>query len=73
MSHASLGAQPDRAAQRRIQLRVVPGRIAQPSAGVASSPPRTRKTFADVASDRKPSIVRKSASSAPAERASTRA
>ena len=39
-------------AQRRIQSRVVPGRIAQARDGVASSAPRTRKTFAEVASDR---------------------
>src|SRR6266566_4875363 len=40
-SHVSLGSSPTRPAQPRIQERVVPGRIAHPSAGVASSSPRT--------------------------------
>ena len=62
-----VGRRPTPLPQRRIQSRVVPGRIAQASDGVASSSPRTRNRFAEVASDRWPSIVRKSASSAPAD------
>ena len=76
---ASTGRSPTRGPQPSSQDRVVPGRIAQSSDGVASSgrpspvERRTRKMLAVVPSDRWSSTVRKSASSAPARRASSRA
>ena len=78
VSAPSNGRNPAFAPQSSSHDRVVPGRIAQSSEGVASSrasPPeaRTRKMLADVPSDRRSSTVRKSASSAPARRASSRA
>ena len=79
---SSAGPRPDAGRRARPSAssheRVVPGRIAQSSDGVASSSTpsaavRTRNRFALVASDRWSSMVRKSASSAPARRASRRA
>ena len=49
---SSSGRSPTDAAQRRIQSRVVPARIAHASDGVARAPSRTRKRLAEVASDR---------------------
>ena len=75
---ASASPRPPSARRRRpsrsSHVRVVPGQDRAVERGRRQlRSPRTRKTLALVASDRWPSVVRNSASSAPARRASSRA